>query len=69
MHIGKATQGEERTALVSNIVIPQVLHTNFNMNFTSLPFTTLLDNFNTLIFPSFHHINQFPKPIITFPTP
>jgi len=40
MEIGKATQGKEVLLLVSNMVSPQILRTNFNMNFTSLHFTT-----------------------------
>ena len=40
MHIGKATQGKKVLHLVSNIVTPQVLHTNSDMIFTSLHLTT-----------------------------
>jgi hypothetical protein len=35
MHIGKAIQWEKVLYLVSNIVTPQVWHTNFNRTFTS----------------------------------
>jgi len=41
MDIGKATQGKEVLHLVSNIVSPQLLRTNFKMNFTSLHITSL----------------------------
>jgi len=40
MHIGKAKQVEEITAPNSNIVTPQILHTNFEMKFISLHFIT-----------------------------
>jgi hypothetical protein len=108
------TRGKS-AALFCNIVTPQVLHTNFNMSFTSLHFNThkyssrhapiyplhcttlhftslhfnthkyssrhapiyslhcttlhftslhftiVLDSFNTLTFPTAHHINHFPN--------
>jgi len=40
MHIGKTTKGKKVLHLFSNIVTPQVLHTNSDMIFTSLRFTS-----------------------------
>jgi len=40
MHIRKASQGKKILHVVSDIFTPQVLHTKFEITFTSLHFTT-----------------------------
>ena len=73
----KCTQEKQHNAqneryLVSNVVNPQVQHTIFKRNFTSLHFTTLHFTSihctfqivqNPLTFPSVHHINHSPNPL------